>query len=460
MKSWFLKPAEIDSPNRKIFRAALIVGFLTLLVKFGATLKELIVARWFGRSDALDAFLIAFLLPSFLLGLVMAALESALIPAFIRTRRNEGLDAAQKLFSSVMLLSLLLLVATAILLCVFAPYYLPYLGSGFSAAKLRLTRELLYVLLPFVVFSGIATCTSAVLNACERFALPALTPVVTPVLTIVLIELGAAKWGAFSLAAGALIGSILEAALLLSSLKKQELHFSLRWRGMSPALRGVLAQYVPMLAGAFLTGGTLVVDQSMAAMLPAGSVSALSYAGKVISAILAIGAAALGTAVLPYFSKMVAENDWNGCRHTLKKYSFLIVSASVPFTVALMVFSKSLVRLLFQRGAFNPGDTELVSWVQLCYAIQIPFYIWSRLFIRFLSSIQRNSILMYASAINLGLDIVFNLVFMRWWGVAGIALSTSVVSIVLFAFLAAWSVRLLGQHASRAAAAPAQAAIH
>ena len=460
MRSWFSKTAAIDSPNRRIFRAALVVGTLTLLVKCGATLKELIVARWFGRSDALDAFLIAFVLPSFILGLVMGALEFSLIPTFIRTRQNEGIDAAQKLFSNVMLLSLLLLAVTVVLLAVFAPYYLPLLGSGFSPEKLRLTRELFYMLLPFVVFNGIATCSSAVLNAGERFALPALTPILTPLLTIVLVELGAARWGPFCLAWGLVAGSILEAAVLVASLPRQGLHFSVKWNGMSPALRGVLGQYVPMLAGAFLNGGTVVVDQSMAAMLPPGSVAALSYAGKVISVILAISAAALGTATLPYFSKMAAENDWKGCRHTINRYSLLILVTTLPFTIILIAFSKPLVRALFQRGAFSAADTNLVSWVQICLAIQLPFYIWARLFIRFISSVRQNHILLYTSAITLALDVLLNLIFMRWWGVAGIALSTSVVSMIVLVVMALWSFHLLRQRASIANMASAQTALH
>ncbi|HEY6971462.1 MAG TPA: lipid II flippase MurJ [Candidatus Angelobacter sp.] len=459
MKLWFFKSSAIDSPNRRIFRAALVVGLLTLLVKCGATVKELVVARWFGRSDALDAFLIAFLLPSFILGLVMGALEFSLIPTFIRTRQNEGVEATQKLFAGVMLLSLLLLAITTLLLGLLAPYYLPYLGSGFSAEKLRLTRELFYVLLPFVLFNGIVTCCSAVLNAGERFALPAFTPIVTPLLTIVLIELGAAQWGTFCLAGGLVAGSILEAAVLVASLPRQGLHFSLRWTGMTPALRGVLGQYAPMLAGAFLVGGTAVVDQSMAAMLPPGSVAALSYAGKVIGVILAIGSAALGVPALSYFSKMAAANDWQACRHTINRYSLLIVMTTLPFTVAFIAFSRPLVRMLFQRGAFTAADTELVSWVQICFAIQIPFYIWARLFIRFVSSLRQNHILMYASAITLVLDIVFNLIFMRWWGVAGIALSTSVVSIVVLAVMAVWSFRLLQQRASIGSMASAQSMI-
>jgi putative peptidoglycan lipid II flippase len=200
-----------------------------------------------------------------------------------------------------------------------------------------------------------------------------------------------------------------------------------------------------MLAGAFLMGSTSLVDQSMAAMLAGGSVAALSYGSKIVGAISTTGANALSTAALPYFSKMISANDWNGCRHTLKRYSLLAASVTLPLTLLLMVFSRPLVRLVFQRGAFTAADTELVTWIQIYYAIQIPFYVLSLLFVRFLSSARRNDLLMYASAINLFVDIVLNLFFMRFWGVAGIALSTSIVFLISFAFVSICSIRILSR---------------
>jgi putative peptidoglycan lipid II flippase len=460
MKFWFFSKPEVDLTNRKIFRAALIVGAATLVAKCAATAKELAVARTFGRGDSLDAFLIAVLLPTFVLGLVMGALETALLPTFIAVRQEQGIAAAQRLFAGAMVLTLLLLSATGVLLALFAPYYLPYLGAGFSPDKLRLTCRLLYALLPFVLFSGIARCAAAVMNAGENFALPALIPLLTPLFTIFLISVAPAQWGAFSLALGTVAGSACEAVILIRSLRNCGLRFSLRWYGLDQELQSVLRQYVPMLAGAFLMGGTMVVDQSMAAMLPAGSVSALNYGNKIITVILAIGSTGLSTAALPYFSKMAAEKDWSGCRYTLKKYSLLILMGTMPLTLALMVFSMPLVRLLFQRGAFGFADTQLVSRVQICYSLQIPFYIWNRLPVRFLSAVRRNDLLMYASGTSLILDIVLNLVFMKFWGVAGIALSTSCVYIFTFMFLTGWSIKLLAARDLKpAAAAPSQMVI-
>ena len=436
---------KADTTNRQIFRAALIVGCLAVVAKFAGIIKELAVARSFGRSDGIDAFLIAFLLPSFVLNIGMGALGYALVPVFVETRQNQGAESAYRLLGNIMLLGTGVLVAVAALLSLLAPIYLPFLGHSFSAAKLELTRELLYLLMPWIIFSGIATLASSVLNANEKFALPALTPLFTSLVTICLILLASHRWGVFTLAGGAAIGSLLEAALLLHLLRKQGLRFSFRWPGFDARIRSVLAQYAPMLAGGVLMGSTAVVDQAMAAMLPTGNVAALGYANRIIGGILNISALALSTATLPYFSKMVAANDWAGCRHTLKRYSLLVVAVTVPFTLLIILFSRPIVSALYQRGAFTAADTELVSSVQVFYAIQIPFYVWSMLFVRFITAIRRNDILMYASAINLVLDIVLNLVLMRIWHVAGIALSTSIMYIVAFLIVSTWTVRFLAQ---------------
>ena len=432
-----------DSTNRKIFRAALTIGLVSTVAKSGAVLKDLVVAHVFGRNDALDAFLIAFLLPAFVLNLVMGSLGSALIPVLVETKKNRGVEAEQKLLSSMMFLSMSVLILIAAVLGLFAPFYLPFLGSSFSRDKLLLTREILYCLLPFVVFSGLATFVSGVLSAYKKFALPALVPIATPVITIAAILLAPKSLSVFTLAIGVVAGSALEAAILVYVLKACGMRFSLRWYGLDTNMRRVVGQYAPMLAGSVLMCSTTVVDQAMAAMLPSGSVAALSYAYKIVGLIIAIGATALSTAALPYFSHMVADADWDGCRHTLKRFTALILAATVPLTLVLMAFSHPLIRFVFQRGAFSAADTDLVSQIQVFYFIQIPFYMCGMLFVRFLSSIRRNDVLMYGSAISLALDISLNLVLMRKMGIAGIALSTSLVLFAAFVFLGLCAIKLL-----------------
>jgi putative peptidoglycan lipid II flippase len=432
-----------DSINKKIFRAAFAVALAMVVVKAVTTVKDLAVAHSFGRSDDLDAFLFAFMLPAFAINLIVTAVSAALIPVLVETRQNEGEAAARQLLSSVILLTGAALVALAIALVLLAPLYLPYLAHSFDPKKQLLTRRFLYLLGPWLVLSGLATFLATLLNAIEKFALPALVPILTPFLVFFCIVLWPSPGSGFSLASGTVAGSFVEAAFLYYLARKHSVIGALRWHGFAPRVRAVLSQTGPVMAGALLMGATPVVDQVMAAMLGSGSVSALSYGNKIPAGFLAIGATALSTAALPYFSGMAAARDWHGCRHTLKRYTFLIFSVSIPCTVALMLFSNFLVRTLFQRGAFTSLDTAVVGRVQACYAIQIPFYIGSMLFVRFISSARRNDVLMYVSAINLVLDVVLNLALMRLWNVAGIALSTSIVYVVAFLMVSVWSVRYL-----------------
>jgi len=212
-------PQTISSltPGRKILNAAVSVAACSAVAGLASTAKELAVARWFGRGDALDAFLIAYLLPSFLVNLIAGSFNAAMIPTFIEVREREGKEAAQRLFSGVMVLSLALLAGVSLLVGVLAPYFLPLLGSGFGPAKLMLTRHLLYALLPFIALSGLAVAWTAVLNAREHFGLPALSAIFTPLSIIAFLVLLGKAWGIYTLASSTRNTSTSEAAQATST---------------------------------------------------------------------------------------------------------------------------------------------------------------------------------------------------------------------------------------------------
>lgn len=424
------------SVNRSVFAAIIIIGGIGLFVNLASVLKELVVAHQFGRGDELDAFVIAFLLPSFAINVVAGSFNSAFIPVYIKVREKQGIAVAQQLFSSVMTLSLCLLIAIIIVFAVSIHHILPFLASNFTAEKRMLTEKLFFMLLPSILLSGVATLWTAVLNAGERFVMSALAPVLIPAAIIGSILFFGNNWQIFSLAIGTVIGFALQCGLLVVALQRHKIMLRLHWNGMNPEIRNVINQYLPMVAGAFLMSSTGLVDQAMAAMLDPGSVAALSYGNKIISFIIGLGAMAVGTAVLPYFSRMVAEQNWSGVHHTLKIYSRLISLVMVPLTIVLFFMSETIVHFLFERGAFTYKDTKIVGQVQAFYVLQIPWYMCGILAIRLISALQMNRILLLAAALNLIINVGLNYIFMQWFGVAGIALSTAFV--YLLSFLYCW----------------------
>ena len=204
-----------------------------------------------------------------------------------------------------------------------------------------------------------------------------------------------------------------------------------------------MSQYVPIVSATVLFSSSSFIDQAMAAFLGSGSVSALNYGSKIVQGINGIAVVALTTAVLPYLSQMVTVKDWNGLRHTLRTYTALIIVVTLPLTLGLVYFSEPMVRLLFQRGAFTAEDTYLVAQVQALFLLQIPFYLLDILVARLISSLNANYLLVWRSVLGVVINVLLNYVFMWWLGVAGIALSTSIVFALMFCYISLTVSRLL-----------------
>jgi len=435
--------APTGSVNRRILSAAAAVTAAGVLVKLVATFKEFTVAGVYGRSDSMDAFLAAALIPGLLINLISESMNQALVPTLIRVREQEGQKRAQELLSSAMLWTSLLLVTSVAIMALLARGFFPLIASHFTPEKLTLAVHLFYALLPVVVLTGIATNCTAVLNTFDRFALPALAPVVTPLAVIVCAPFLAWRAGIWAMVYATLAGAAIHAVWVAWMMDARGYHLQFRWFGMNDATREVAHQYGPVLLSSVVASGGLLVDQSMAAMLPAGSVSALVYANRFVSVVVTLLAGAISSAVTPYLSSMIAKQDWTGCRRTLRTWAWTMAVVSTPIAAALMAGSHLLISLTFQHGVFGPHDTAVVAPVLTMYAIQVPFFVCSRVFYRFLVAMRRSDLIFYCGLLNLALDIVLNLVLMRWLGVAGIALATSIWTMSTFVFLWYWTRKLL-----------------
>ncbi len=210
-----------------------------------------------------------------------------------------------------------------------------------------------------------------------------------------------------------LAGALVHAGAVAWMMDWRGYRFRLYWHGATEATREVARQYGPVLLSGVVASGGLLVDQSMAAMLPAGSVSALAYANRFVSVVITLLAGAVSSAVVPHFSRMIAHKDWAGCRHTLHTWVRLTALVSTPIALGLIAGSHLLIRAAFQHGVFGPRDTALVTPVLAMYAIQIPFFVSSRVFYRFLIAMRRSDLIFYCGALNLALDVILNLVLMR-----------------------------------------------
>jgi putative peptidoglycan lipid II flippase len=435
------------SANGRVLSAAAVVAVFTLATRLAGAAKEIVVAQRFGTSDEVDAFLLAFLLPSFAMAVIGGSLSTALIPAYVEVRQHQGQAAAQRLFSTVMLLCVGLLAGAALLLAALVPALVPLFGSNFSSPKIQLTVELSYLVLPCLVFTGVATIWSAVLNAHGSFAPGSAAALAVPLAIIVALLLAGGVLGIRALPVGLLAGSGVHAALVGVALRREGLRLMPRWDGYTAQVHRVVGQYLPMAAGMLVMELNPVINTVMAAQLPAGSVASLGYGNKLVAFGMGVGSVSIGAAVLPHFSSMVASRDWRELRGTLRTYAAAVLAVTIPVTALGMVLSEPIARLLFQRGAFTSADTLQVARIQMCYLAQLPFHLTGMLFVRFISAVSSNRALMWVSMGTAFVNVAGNYILSKHLGAAGIALSTSLVYASptwVWAARSAWSARSPG----------------
>lgn len=419
--------------NRRVVFAMLGSALGAGLSSFTMVARDLLMAREMGISGAVDTYVISYTFVMFVSSVLATSMSGALTPAYMRQREESGEPIALGLAWQAGVRLLCVLAIAACLILVASEQILAVIASNFTADARDLARRTLCWMAGLLPVQAVVAILTVIANNRGSFVRPSMAMALPPFVAALALLL-LPQMGVLALAAGTLFGSFTQLAC-----------FPAEWRAL---LKGRVApkshkrvlfelrnQYLPVVMSGCLMSAAPLIDQAMAATLDGGSVATLSYGQKLSSLIISISAFALSSVLLPHFSSMVARDDWDNVYRTLSSVRRLIIIITVPLTVLLVLYSRPLATLVFQRGAFTTEDVAAVAYVQALLVLQIPFYLTGTLYVRLISALHRNEILLYGTIISLVVKLVANLVLMRWLGVAGIALSTAVVYVVACAYL-------------------------
>ena len=171
---------------------------------------------------------------------------------------------------------------------------------------------------------------------------------------------------------------------------------------------------MPMLVGSAIVMNTcIIVDQIMAVLAGPGSVAAVSFGNRLSLGLISI-AAVIWVVLYPVFSRLVNQQNFSQLRQQLFQSATLILVVGLPICILIAYFSPEITRLLFERGEFDSAATEIVSRIQMFYVLHIPFYVVVMVCIKVANAYQNNSYLMIANLASLALNVILNLLFIRW----------------------------------------------
>ncbi|MCP4746077.1 MAG: murein biosynthesis integral membrane protein MurJ [Desulfobacteraceae bacterium] len=438
-----LKSESSSEESRRFTRAAGVVGASTLLSRFFGYARDLAIASMFGTGLASDAFFMAFSIPNLMRRLFAeGSLGVAFVPVFSgylsNKGRKEAFDLAGAAFRFVALVTALVSVAGIW----FAPEIIKFMAFGWSDLpnKLNLCVRLTRWMLPYVFLISIAAHAMSVLNVLEHFAAPALAPVCLNISMIGAIVTGSVmaapdteliQW----LAVGVLIGGALQFAIQIPFLRKNKVSFCQSIKLWHPGLSSVFRLFIPTLVGASVYQINSLVLRLLASLLPHGSVSCLYYADRLVQFPLGLFGIATATAVLPTLSRQSALRNWSGVRDTFAFAMRLVLFVTLPAMVGLVVLREPIVKLLFQRGAFNPESMRLTAGAVLYYGVGLWAFSVIRIVLNVFYALQDARTPMLGGVLAVIANILLSLILMRYMQHNGLALALSLASIINLAWL-------------------------
>jgi putative peptidoglycan lipid II flippase len=364
--------------NRRLVRSTFAVAAPTLLSRIFGYIRDMIQAYYLGTGRGADAFYIAYIIPNLLRRLTgEGAMTAAFIPIFTQVKKEKSRKELWK-FANAFFFDLTLVMALLAVLGVFlSPLLVRIIAPGFVDVdgKLELTIFLTRVMFPYIFLISLAALAMAILNSFHKFFVPAFTPVLFNLAIISLAVLFArkAEEPAFVFAVGVVLGGLFQLAFQLPYLWRSGMRFKFGLSFSHPIVRKVAGLMVPGIFGAGIIQINLAISRMIASVLEEGSVSSLYYATRVQELTLGIFSIALSIALLPTLSELTAQRDILGMKRTLVFSFKLVFFISVPAMVGLLILSRPIIQVLFQRGLFNEQSTAMSASCLFFFSFALPF---------------------------------------------------------------------------------------
>ncbi len=415
-----------------ILRSAVLVAALIGFAKAISLIKEVLVADKIGVSPSLDAFIMANTFIGFYGLIVSSTYSESMVPEFIKLEEKAP-HKVNQYFSNLLWLGAIGFILGLLVLSLMSNYYLPFFTKNFDTQTSQLTTNYFYLLIPSLIFGYFTAMFLKVLNAKKKNVLIAIEPLFISGLTILFFFTFNADNQTLNLILGLNIGTLL--LLGISYKRIHQLGIRLRFQlGYTPEVANTVRQFLPYALSMFFIAMKTVLDNTMTANLGIGNVSLLNYSYKVYGMIAVIPCTVISIILFPYFSKLVAKNDIELLKSQVKKIGLTIGIASLVLVSLLIINSHWIVATLFERGAFQTKDTIEVATIFSMYTLGLPFDVLGILGIKLISAFQLNKVLIGSALIGVFANAFFNIVFVKYFQTAGIALATSFVFLIILLF--------------------------
>jgi len=423
------------APGKQAGRLARSTAFFSIATaasRVAGLAREVVAAGYYGISGPMSAFTIAFQVPNLIRALFAdAALQPAFVPVFTELLGKKAYKEAFRLASTMLLLVTMVLGAITALFVLLAPVLMPLFAPGFEGEILDLTVSLSQVLFPILVLLGVSGIVVGILNSYDRFGAFAISPLfwnLTIILVLVVLEpMFEGQDRIYAYAIGILVGTAVQLLIPAWDLRNTPFRFKFSFDWRHPGVRRVLVLMLPVTISLGLINFNLLINSFFGSLVSEEAPAAIDKAFRIYQLPQGIFSVAIATVLFPTLARFASAGAIDDLRATMANGMRQILFVLVPAAAAILVLADPMIRLIYQRGAFDSHETEIVATALFWFAFSLPTNGLFLLLTRTFFSLQKPWIPTWISAANLAVTALAALALYHL-GVGGIVASTALAT--------------------------------
>ncbi|MFB2918958.1 murein biosynthesis integral membrane protein MurJ [Aerosakkonema funiforme] len=437
--------SAIKKPSRTLAGIAGIVAVATLISKVFGLVRQQAIAAAFGVGAAANAYSYAYILPGFLLillGGINGPFHSAVVSVLAKRGKEEAAPIVETITTIVGAGLLLVTIATMVFAEPLINLVAPGLSdtSGVGSLTKAIAIQQLQIMAPMALFAGLIGIGFATLNAADQYWLPSISPLFSSItviggIAVLAMQLGNkitlpeyAILGGQVLAVGTLTGAVLQWSVQVVAQWRAGLGtLRLRFDFQHPGVRETIRLMGPATFSSGMMHINVYTDLFFASFIPKAA-AALSYAGLLVQTPLGIISNVLLVPFLPIFSRLAAPEDWPELKVRIRQGLILAALTMLPLGAIMVSLSVPIVRVVYERGAFDRDASKLVASLLVAYGIGMFFYLGRDVLVRVFYGLGDGDTPFRISVINIFLNALLDFIFIQPFGAPGLVMSTMTVN--------------------------------
>lgn len=401
------------------------VLIFSLMAKVMSFIIELLVAIKFGATSETDVYYMVIGIVQICYTMISVGIWKVFLPEY-KTRCVVGSQEEANIIADKLIIIFVAIFAFLTMsVYIFPQYVIKVFAPGFSTAYVKKSIDLLRIVVFMFVFNCLATFSTAILQSVGKFSKSQVKEVVQYIPSILLLLFFSKEFGIKGLAVSFLLGAIIS-ALVEMFLVRKIYKFRFSKHVIDEQTIKVMKQVPVTCLNSIVNQLNNIIDKAFSSGLTIGAVTYLNYGSKLIHLFDGIFSTAITTAIFPLITEMVAKKEKKKLNEFICKYFFSIATILIPISCLICLYSEDIVLFVFGHGKFDVSAARSTALVLFMYAIGLLAMSYTTIINDLFFVMKKTQYLLYTTMLNIGLNVIFDLLLIRRYNVAGLSLATTI----------------------------------